>query len=110
MGYGSLIETTGDNSAEINWNYKATDWLEVGVNKWWKNILDPMNNGKFTMALKGHFEKKLQYAMKMNGKWDTITDIAINDATMYFNHESGNKTVGAEMKFNNTEGSKGFDC
>ena len=46
--------------------------------------------------------------MVANGNADTISDIGISNATCYFNHASGDKTVGAEMKYDVSK--KAFDC
>ena len=88
---------------EIKWTYQAMDWLTLGVTKKWTSALDPMNNVLWKVAMKGHFEKQLQWGMLWNGKNETLTDLAIHDAAFYFNHESGNKTVGAEMKYDQTK-------
>ena len=93
---------------EITWAYKATDWMKIAGTKKWKSVLDPMSNVMWKMALVGNFEKKLQYGMMIDGKSDTISDLTIKEANCYFNHTSGDKTVGAEMKYDQPK--KAFNC
>jgi len=99
LNYQQLVETTGDNAMEIKMTYQAADWLTIGGNKKWASVTDPMANVMWKMGLKGNFEKKLQYGMLINGNAPTLSDVAVTDANCYFNHESGNKTVGAEMNY-----------
>jgi len=44
----------------------------------------------------------------LEGTSPTIADTAITASTLYFNHNSNNKTVGAEMKYDVTK--KAFAC
>ena len=88
--------------------YKAADWLTIGGNKKWASVLDPMSNIMWKAAMKGNFDKKLQYGMLINGKAETLSDVTISDANCYFNHESGNKTVGAEMNY--SQANKTWAC
>lgn len=82
-----------------NWTWQAAPWLIMGCNKKWKSVLDPMNNVKWTVGWTGHFQKELQWGLGVNGKSETLDKTAVTDTTLYFNHAKGNKTVGAEMKY-----------
>jgi len=99
MNYQQLVETTGNNAMEITWTYHCCDWLSMGVVKKWASVMDPMSNVLWKVGLKGNIEKQLLWGMLMNGKSDTLSDMSIHDTSFYFKHESGNKTVGAEMKY-----------
>lgn len=62
----------------------------MGYSNKWKSVLDPMANVKWSVGFTGHFEKKLQWGLGLNGKSDTIEKTALSDATLYFNHAGGN--------------------
>ena len=105
--FDTLVDASKGNAMVVNWTWQAAPWLIMGCNKKWKSVLDPMNNVKWSAGFTGHFEKSLQWGLGLNGKSDTLEKTAITDTTLYFNHVSGDNTVGAEMKYDVAK--KGFD-
>lgn len=106
--YDQLMETTGNNGMKINCTYQAAPWLILGCTKSWKSFMDPMNNVAWSAGATGHFEKNLQWGVLLDGHSETISDTAVKASTLYFNHNSNNRTVGAEMKYDVTK--KAFAC
>ena len=41
----------------------------------------------------------MQWGLGLNGTSTTLDKTGVSDSTLYFNHESNGKTVGAEMKY-----------
>lgn len=92
----------------FNSTYRVTDWMIFGVTKSWKSIMQPMNNVKWGCGISTHFDKTLHWGILVKGDSPAVESTKINDATMYFHKDSGDQTVGAEMKY--TMSKKAFDC
>lgn len=103
-----LVDTTGGHAAVSNTTYRAAPWLILGSTEKYKSILDPLNNITWSVGAAGHFDKALQYGVLLDADSPTLADTSLKAATLYFNHASGPKTVGAEMKFDMAK--NGFDC
>lgn len=103
-----LVDTSGNHSATANFMWQVAPWLIFGGTKTWKNALDVMNNVKWTCAFAGHFQKELQWGLLLDGQSDTLADTTVKASTMYFNHATANRTVGAEMKYDVVK--KAFNC
>ena len=106
--FDMLIDSTGSNSATCNTTWRAAPWLILGSTEKYKSILDPLNNITWTVGAAGHFDKALQYGVALDAASPTLADTSLKAATLYFNHASGPKTVGAEMKFDMAKNA--FDC
>jgi len=96
-----------DYGATMNYTYRATDWMILGVTKSWKSVLSPMNNVKWGVGVASHFDKTLHFGVLVKGNSPALDTTAVNDATMYFHKDSGDQSVGAEMKY--TIAKKAFD-
>ena len=93
------LDTTSGYKSVSNWTWQAAPWLIVGGSEDIKSITDPLSNIKGSLGFAGHFEKSLQWGLCFNYTAAHISTPALNSVNHYFNHTSGNKTVGAEMNY-----------
>lgn len=94
------VDLSGGHGSVMNITWQAAPWLMMGGTKKVKSILDPLNNAKWTACFAGHFDKKLQWGLGFTGTSETLEKTAITDTTFYFNHASGDNTIGSQMKYN----------
>ena len=105
--YDMYNDCSKDYGMTINMTYRATDHMILGGTKTWKSVLAPMNNVKWGVGMSTHFDKTLHFGVLFNGNSPAIDTTTLNDAILYFHKDSGNHTVGAEMKY--TLAKKTFD-
>lgn len=101
-------DTSKDYGCEINCSWRPKDDLTIGWNKKWASVMDPMNKVSWALGMAHAFDKTLQWGVLLDGKSDTIATTKVNNCTLYFNHASGKKTVGADMKYDTVK--KAFGC
>ena len=105
--YDMYNDCSKDYGMTINMTYRATDHMILGGTKTWKSVLAPMNNVKWGFGMSNHFDKTLHFGVLFNGNSPAIDTTTLNDAILYFHKDSGNQSVGAEMKY--TMAKKSFD-
>jgi hypothetical protein len=106
--YDFYGDASKDYGATMNGTYRATDWMILGFTKSWKSMLSPMNNVKWGVGSAMHFDKTLHFGILFKGNSPALESTELSDATMYFHKDSGDQTVGAEMKY--VMAKKNFDC
>jgi len=62
-------------------------------------LKDPMKNMKTSMALVGHFNKCCQWGGLMNAKTSDKGAFAVTDASVYYNHQTNGKMMGAVVGY-----------
>lgn len=101
-------DVSKDYGLTVNYTYRPLDWMIFGVTKSWKSVLSPMNDCKWGVGLSTAYDKSLHFGVLAKGNSPTLESTSLSDATLYFNKDSGDQTVGAEMKY--VMAKKNFDC